>query len=121
MALCDGLLVAWGKGVRWLECEVDSLDLVKAMNDTNLGRFVPKIAQVQRMLRWQWKVSLHGIHRDSNRVADYLTKSPCVALGRRVLEALCHELQVLLLRDSIRVLLFYCLCLAFRCIEEKKC
>lgn len=101
MAQRDGLAVAWGKGVRRLDCEVDNLDLVKAVNDVDLGRFVPELFQNQGMLRWQWKVSVRGIHRDCNRVADFLVKTTGGVSGLIVLEAPCLELQVLLLRDGV--------------------
>lgn len=38
-ALRDGLQLAWDKGYMWIECEIDSLDLVQAVEDEDLGRF----------------------------------------------------------------------------------
>lgn len=47
VALRDGLQLAWDKGFRWIECEVDNLDLVNDVEDEELGRFVPEVSKIK--------------------------------------------------------------------------
>lgn len=101
MALRDGLELAWVRGFRNLICEVDSRDLLAAIQNTDLDRFITEIHQIRTMLARDWQVSVRGIHRDCNQVADFIAKTASNGTGLQVLSTPCHDLETLIMRDLL--------------------
>ncbi|XP_057444844.1 uncharacterized protein LOC130737091 [Lotus japonicus] len=100
-ALRDSLRLAWDKGYKWIEGEVDNLELVAAVEGEGWDSFVPEIREIKSLMARQWQVSLRGINREANRAADFIAKASFTHTGFRVLLRPCYDLEVLVLRDAI--------------------
>uniref|UniRef100_A0A803M6Z1 RNase H type-1 domain-containing protein n=1 Tax=Chenopodium quinoa TaxID=63459 RepID=A0A803M6Z1_CHEQI len=75
MAIREGLLTAWGKGIKFLELETDADALTrmlkdpKSFEDGDLGNLIRDVAS---LLERQWTVQVFHISRSINEVADKL-------------------------------------------------
>ncbi|KAK8597906.1 hypothetical protein V6N13_095300 [Hibiscus sabdariffa] len=71
----SGLQMAWAKGFRRIIIEVDSLDVVRVLQeDRRQGHICTLILHIQMLLRRSWEVHVLHVLRRDNSVADGLAK-----------------------------------------------
>ncbi|KAE8716108.1 hypothetical protein F3Y22_tig00110156pilonHSYRG00394 [Hibiscus syriacus] len=73
-AILDGLTIAWECGIRNLEVETDSLEAVRCRSSTDRPHEPTITKRIRLPLDKQRCVSINFIHRESNVLADYMTK-----------------------------------------------
>ncbi|KAJ1381872.1 Ribonuclease H domain [Sesbania bispinosa] len=76
LAVLVGLQFAWMKGWRDLIVETDALEVVQAVQDTNISfhKHLGAIQSIRDYTQRNWNVSVTHIFREGNHVADLLAK-----------------------------------------------
>lgn len=75
----EGLLLAWTKGYRHVELQLDSKVVVSQLTGNGSGTMMGRglVHRLQQMLQRQWQVKILHIYREANMVADGLACIAC--------------------------------------------
>ncbi|XVE64144.1 hypothetical protein DITRI_Ditri07aG0078100 [Diplodiscus trichospermus] len=87
--LLKGVELAWNIGIRNLQVEVDSKEVIQAIEENmDTVRISPSlISGIKEMMRREWVVSLRHAYRETNQAADSLAKLVYrLPIGEHILE-----------------------------------
>ncbi|CAL0324582.1 unnamed protein product [Lupinus luteus] len=103
-ALMEGINLAWSLGFRKVICEVDSADLLAALENTETRNCVHEIDEIRLGMDKDWQIVLCRIPRDSNGAADCMATFASKGVGStfQVLDLPFIELETLILMDKLR-------------------
>ncbi|XP_057425605.1 uncharacterized protein LOC130718968 [Lotus japonicus] len=76
LAIFNGLSIAWERGCRVVECQLDTLNAVTLVKSkpTWSHLYASLVWDIIEMLQRPWRVELHHILREENACADELAK-----------------------------------------------
>ena len=76
-AVRQGLMLAWNKGVKFLQLELDSKVVLHWLTNKNINyptNMLPLICDCRNLLDRGWEVHVHHVYREANGCADALAK-----------------------------------------------
>ncbi|KAJ1394706.1 Ribonuclease H domain [Sesbania bispinosa] len=77
LATKEGLILAWSKGITYLICETDSLEVVQSLDNYMESSMHPHKdipSFIKKLLQKEWQVSIIHVFREANLVADKLSR-----------------------------------------------
>ena len=77
VAVRQGLMLAWNKGVKFLQLELDSKVVLHWLTNKNINyptNMLPLICDCRNLLDRGWEVHVHHVYREANGCADALAK-----------------------------------------------
>ena len=77
VAVKQGLMIAWHKGVKLLQLELDLKVVLHWLTNKNMNyptNMLPLICDCKNLLDWEWKVLVHHMYREANSCANALAK-----------------------------------------------
>ena len=73
----QGLMLAWNKGVKFLQLELDSKVVLNWLTNKNINyptNMLPLICDCRNLLDRGWEVHVHHVYHEANGCADALAK-----------------------------------------------
>ena len=103
-AIRQGLMLAWNKGVKFLQLELDSKVVLHWLTNKNINyptNMLPLICDCRNLLDQGWEVHVHHVYREANGCADALVKRGTRQQTRMVVYSDCPTFaHVIYVRDG---------------------
>ena len=76
-AVRQGLMIAWHKGVKFLQLELDSKVVLHWLTNKNMNyptNMLPLICDCKNLLDQEWEVHVHHVYHEANSCANALAE-----------------------------------------------
>ena len=104
VAVRQGMMIAWNKGVKFLQLELDSKVVLHWLTKKNMNyptNMLPLICDRKNLLDREWEVHVHHVYHEANGYADALAKRGTRQQTRTTVYSDCPTfVHVLYVRDG---------------------
>ena len=104
VAVRQGMMIAWNKGVKFLQLELDSKVVLHWLTKKNMNyptNMLPLICDRKNLLDREWEVHVHHVYHEANGCADALAKRGTRQQTRTTVYSDCPTfVHVLYVRDG---------------------